>query len=253
MRFIIKHFVIFITIVVFPGCRQAKSHLQKIDGQKLTISGKITPDDHLEAFISPFKTHLDSLLSEELCYAPRTMAKTESPYNTAIGNLLCDMVYTQVNPIFQSRTGHNIDVILLNYGGIRAGISRGPVTRKTAYEVMPFENTVEVLELTPERMEDLVAFLANSKRAHPFWGMEIHLDARGALQHYSIQGAPLNRDKTYYVATSNYLADLGDNMHFFQDPLSRKSMDYLVRNAMIDYFAKQDTLTTVKDNRFTGP
>ncbi|WKX75411.1 hypothetical protein [Zobellia laminariae] len=61
---------------------------------------------------------------------------------------------------------------------------------------------------------------------------------------------PLEEDKTYYVATSNYLVNGGDSMVFFEDAVNITNTDYLIRNAMIDYFKKTDTLKPVIDNRF---
>ncbi|WP_224490756.1 5'-nucleotidase C-terminal domain-containing protein [Robertkochia flava] len=235
------------------SCKQTPPNLQEIHGNEIGITSELTEPDSLEQFIEPYRTHLDSVLSEVLCYAPRTLSKTEGRYNTAIGNLLCDIIYEQANPVFQSRTANTIDIVLINHGGIRSVISKGPVTRKTAYEVMPFENTIEVLELTTEKIDNMVEYLIAARRPHPFKGLKITLDENGNLRSYSINGAEPDQSRTYFVATSNYLANMGDNMTFFANPVNRQSMDYLIRNAMIDYFEKQDTLTAEMDDRFTGP
>ena len=39
-------------------------------------------------------------------------------------------------------------------------------------------------------------------------------------------------------------------MNFFKDPISITSIDYKVRNAIIDYFKETDTLKTNLDGRF---
>lgn len=253
MRHILKHFVIYITIICFPSCKQQDPKLTEIKGNELGVTQEWAQPDSLDQFIAPYRSHLDSVLSEELCYAPVTLSKTEGRYNTAIGNLLCDMIYQQANPVFKSRTGNDIDIVIVNHGGIRAVISKGPVTRRTAYEVMPFENTIEVLELSPEKIGQMVQYLIQSGKPHPFKGLKITLDQNGELKDYTINGENPDKERTYFVATSNYLANMGDNMTFFADPVNRQSLDYLIRNAMIDYFEKTDTLRAVQDDRFTGP
>jgi len=60
----------------------------------------------------------------------------------------------------------------------------------------------------------------------------------------------LNPERTYNVATSDYLVSGGDNMGFFKNNTSVTNTDYLIRNAMIDYFKKVDTLAPKVDNRF---
>jgi len=66
----------------------------------------------------------------------------------------------------------------------------------------------------------------------------------------NIKGKPFDENKTYQVATSSYLADGGDNMGFFKDGLKVEDLNYFIRNAMIDYFIKVDTLTAEVDDRF---
>ncbi|GAK75774.1 5'-nucleotidase [Nonlabens ulvanivorans] len=65
----------------------------------------------------------------------------------------------------------------------------------------------------------------------------------------TIQNKPLDKDKIYTVATSDYLYSGGDDMSFFKDTPMVK-IDYKIRNATIDYFKKVDTIKFERDNRF---
>lgn len=56
---------------------------------------------------------------------------------------------------------------MFNYGGIRAKISKGPVTIAITFELMPFENELVVAELTGEKVVDLVSYFIKNKEAHP--------------------------------------------------------------------------------------
>jgi len=106
------------------------------------------------------------------------------------------------------------------------------------------------VELSGASVEELATFLTKSKRAHPIAGMQIIMNKEGSLKTLKIQGKPLNKNRNYYVATSNYLVSGGDNMVFFKNAISITDTDYLIRNAMIDYFKKVDTLKAEVDNRF---
>jgi 2',3'-cyclic-nucleotide 2'-phosphodiesterase (5'-nucleotidase family) len=66
----------------------------------------------------------------------------------------------------------------------------------------------------------------------------------------NIQGVPFDENRTYYVATSSYLTQGGDDMVFFKDAMSITETDYYIRNALIDYFKKTDTLAPRIDSRF---
>ncbi len=246
----IQHIVIFITICAFTGCREQPVLISREQGRQLPITDSLNGMDSLEAFIAPYRNRLNQVLDSTLAYAPYTISKTDGTYNTTAGNLLADIVLQEANPIFKVRTGKDIDFVLLNHGGIRSVISAGPVSARTAYEVMPFDNTIVVAELNGKTVRDLVAFLIQANVPHAISGIQIVLNRDGSLKEVNIQGVPFDENRHYYVATSNYLTQGGDDMDFFKDALGITETDYYIRNAMIDYFKKVDTLRPKLDNRF---
>jgi 2',3'-cyclic-nucleotide 2'-phosphodiesterase (5'-nucleotidase family) len=225
-------------------------HLNKIEGQQINISDSLETDQAIEDFIKPFREHVDKDLDSTLAYAVDTYSKTDGEYNTAIGNMMADAVYERSNPVFKSRTGEDIDFVLLNHGGIRAIISKGNVTTRTAYEVMPFDNSAVVVKLKGAQIKELIDYLAKSKRAHPISKLNIVLDADGNFKSAEINGDALDFSKTYNVATNDYLYNGGDHMDFFKTNDSVYILDYKIRNVLIDYFKTIDTLNPVIDNRF---
>ncbi len=66
----------------------------------------------------------------------------------------------------------------------------------------------------------------------------------------SVNGKSIDPDQNYFVATSDYLQQGGDSMYFFSDPVNLYNIDYKLRNAIIDYFHKIDTIKAKQDNRF---
>ncbi|WP_297762222.1 5'-nucleotidase C-terminal domain-containing protein [uncultured Muriicola sp.] len=245
-----KHFVVFITIVLFTSCAQSPSQLTSIKGAQLPINSEIPSNDSIEVFITPYRNRINTVLDSVLAYAPKDIVKTDGKLNTSEGNLMADILMRQSQPIFKLRTGHEVDIALLNYGGIRNVISAGSVTSRTAFEVMPFENYIVVLELPGTAIREMVSYLIASGRPQPFSGMKIVLNNDGKLQSVNIQGKPFDENKTYYLATIDYLLQGGGNMDFLKENKSITELDYLLRNAMIDYFIKVDTLEATVDDRF---
>ena len=246
----IKHYVIFITLGFFVSCKNAPEQLTHLAGKQIVIDSNYMAVDSIKEFIQPYHDHVERILDSTLAYAPFTISKTDGAYNTTAGNLMADIVLKETNPIFKKRTGQNIDMVLLNHGGIRAIISEGNVTARTAYEVMPFENSVVVVELKAESLSKMVSYLIQSKRAHPVAGVQIVLNKDNTLKKFTIGGKPLDMKKSYFVATSDYLVTGGDNMTFFKEAVSKTQTDYKIRNAMIDFFTKVDTLSPKIDLRF---
>ncbi|MDO1500243.1 5'-nucleotidase C-terminal domain-containing protein [Winogradskyella maritima] len=242
-------FPLFIILCIF-ACKQ-EVHLNKIKGERLSISDSLVGDPDIEAFIKPFRDHVNNDLDSVIAYAPLTYSKTNGEYNTAIGNFMADAVLQESNPVFKQRTGKDIDMVILNYGGIRSIISKGDITARTAYEVMPFENSVVVVQLPGKQVQLMVDYLRESTKAQPISGMKLTLNSDSTVNEVLIGGEPLNLDKTYHVATNDYLYNGGDRMTFFHPNDSLYVLDYKIRNVLIDYFKKIDTLQPVRDDRFT--
>ncbi|UGU15359.1 5'-nucleotidase C-terminal domain-containing protein [Sinomicrobium kalidii] len=250
----ITHFVVFITFTLFFSCKGegngSARKISKIEGKEININDSIEEDKSVDDFIRPFREHIDKDLSAPLAYNPSTLSKTDGELNTAIGNLMADIVMEQADPVFHKRTEKHIDAVLLNFGGIRAIMPEGHVTARTAYEVMPFENTIVILELSEEKVREMVNYLVKGKTAHPISGITLSLQKDGSLKSVRIGGNPVEKGKTYFIATSDYLMNGGDHMDFFLDPVSVTPVDYRIRNAMIDYFSRTDTIRAVRDDRF---
>ena len=135
-----------------------------------------------------------------------------------------------------------------NYGGIRASITKGNVTVSNAFELMPFDNTLVVLELSYEKIKELFAYFMTRKKAHPL-SKQVELRIKNKTYDILINGKSINKNKTYFVATSNYLQKGGDAMNFFVNPLSLYDSNFLIRDAIMEYFKSRDTLTSKIDNR----
>ncbi|WP_347567255.1 5'-nucleotidase C-terminal domain-containing protein [Olleya sp. YS] len=224
--------------------------MSKIEGRQININDSIVLDDAIDAYIKPYRESINKDMEAILSYAPDTYSKTDGEFNTAIGNLMADAVFEQSNPIYKKRTGNDIDMVLLNHGGIRAIISKGNITTRTAFEVMPFENSIVVVELKGQQIDSLTNYLSKAKRAHPIQGLKLTLDKDFSVKEALINGQKIEKDKVYHVATNDYLYNGGDRMRFFQVNDSVHVLDYKIRNALLDYFKKVDTIKPVIDDRF---
>lgn len=235
---------------IFQSCKKEAYHLTKIKGENIAITDSLPSVKPIDEFIAPYRDHLNKNLDSVLTYSVDTYSKSDGELETALGNLMADVVYEQANPIFKSRTGKDIDFLLLNHGGMRAIISKGDVTTRTAYQLMPFENSIVVADLKGEQVKELLEYLARNKRAHPIANLKVELDTNSNLSKVTVNGKPIDYGKNYFVCTNDYLANGGDRMNFFKTNDSLYVLDYKIRNALIDYLKKTDTLNPILDNRF---
>ena len=145
-------------ISLFLSCDNSKK-LVNINGKNISISKELSSNKAIEVAIEPYKINLDKSMNEVLSYAVDTYSKTNGDYNTAIGNLMADAVFELSSPLLKSRTGKDLDIVLLNHGGIRSILPKGNVTTKSAYSLMPFENSVVVVPMSkPNGAQDQCFF-----------------------------------------------------------------------------------------------
>lgn len=244
-----KKFIFFFTIILFLSCKNEPQHLVTIKGKQLPITEEITSTKAIETVIKPFKEKVEKEMNVVLSFTPKDLNRYDGKLESSLGNLMADLCQEKANLMFNSKTGKNIDFAMFNFGGIRANISKGEITTRNAFQLMPFENNLVVVELSSEKIIELVNYLINEKRAHPL-SKDITLVITKNGYDLRIKNSHIDNSKTYFVLTSDYLQKGGDNMNFFNNPISLFKTDYKVRNAIIDYFKEKDTITAKLDGRF---
>ena len=247
---VLKHFVLLLTFITVISCAEKKYVVTKIEGREIGITDKNSEVADIENFIKPYRDRIDADLNTVLGTAPETLDKS-GEWQTPMGNLLADITLEKSYKVFQLREKKSIDICLLNHGGIRSIIPKGNITSRTAYEVMPFENSAIVLGLKVEQVLEMINYIISEKKPHPLKGLTFTIDKDNQPKNILVKGNPLQNDKVYYVVTSDYLSNGGDNMLFFKKAVEQYDLNYKLRNIIIDYFKENKVITANKDIRIT--
>ena len=242
-----RYFVLFLTFILSVSCAEHKYYITKIEGKEIVVTNNNKEIPEIEAYIKPYREHIDQELNAPISYAPETLDKS-GKWQTTIGNLLADITLQRGNTIFYTRENKKIDLCILNNGGIRSIIPKGKITLKTAFEVMPFENTSIVVALKGEQILEMVNYFISEKKPHPISGITFTISINGP-KNILIQGKPIENERVYYVITNDYLANGGDKMDFFKKGIASYDLNYKLRNILIDYFKETDTIPIIKDQR----
>ena len=246
----LKRFVLFLTFIALFACHQQQTYVTKVEGKKIPITAQNATNTEIANYIKPYKDHLDQELSEVLAFNPETLDK-KGQWQTPIGNLLADITFQRGNIVFSKKENKIMDICLLNHGGIRTILPKGNVTMRNAYQIMPFENSLYIIELKGAQVLEMVNYIITEKKPHPLAGMTFEIDKNNQAAKIIIQGKPFDINKSYYVGTSDYLSNGGDNMTFFKNRVSSHDMNYKLRNIMIDYFKEVDTVKASKSIRIS--
>ncbi|UFJ43317.1 5'-nucleotidase C-terminal domain-containing protein [Brevibacillus humidisoli] len=134
---------------------------------------------------------------------------------TNVGNLITDIMLERT----QSIPGYEADVALTNGGGIRTQLDAGDITKKDLYSLLPFPNTLAVVEVTGEELkqalENGVSQVEEGAGRFPqISGMSFSYDpkkpAGERVVEVKVGDEPLDLNKTYKVATNDFIAAGGD-------------------------------------------
>lgn len=246
---VLKLFVIFLTLFFIVSCAKQNFYVSKIEGKRITITDKETQNQQIENYIKPYREHINKDLDSILAYCPFTLDKSDGKWQTTIGNLMADVTLQRGNLVFKAREKKDIDLCILNNGGIRAILPKGNVTSRTAFEIMPFENSLVVMALKGEQIFELVDYFITTQKPHPLSGITFTIGKDKRAKNILVQGKLVEKDTIYYVATNDYLSNGGDNMNFFKKSVQKYDLDYKLRNVLIDYFKEVDTIPVIKDVR----
>ena len=247
---VLKLFVIFLTLFLVSSCSKQNYQVSKIEGKRITVTDKEKQDPQIENYIKPYRERINKDLDSVLAYCPVTLDKS-GVWQTTIGNLMADVTLQRGNIVFMAREKKNIDLCILNHGGIRSILPKGNVTTRTAFEIMPFENSLVVIALKGEQILELVDYFITTKKPHPLSGITFTIGKDKVAKNILVQGKPVEKATIYYVGTNDYLANGGDNMNFFKKGSHKYDLDYKLRNILIDYFKEVDTIPVIKDVRIS--
>ena len=227
----LKKYTIYLGLLLLFSCT-ATYNLQSSDSE--TIEIQASADSTALAIIAPYQKGIESEMNEVLCVSEMEMKKGKP--ESLLGNFVTDLCLNYANA----------HMCVMNNGGLRTTINKGEITRGKLYELMPFENELVVLELNKDDYIGLLNYI--SKRGgEPFSGINITMDKEGKILSNSWPVNFENGEKVR-VLTSDYLANGGDKMSFFQNKEQEK-VGIKIRDAIIDYCSKTDTIAISLDGR----
>lgn len=177
-----------------------------------------TPDATVETLINTIDEANKVIENEVVANAPYILDGERADVRTGetnLGNMIAEALLDI----------SGADAALTNGGGIRASIDAGEVTKGEVLTVLPFGNTVRVLELTgadiKAAIENGITDYPEAKGAFPhIAGMTVKFDATKAagerVVEMTIGGQPLDEAKTYTLCTNDFLSYGGDGYESFE-------------------------------------
>lgn len=240
----LKYFLLFITIALSISCKTSLN-LSNTKVSQVKIDSNLKADTAILNFYAPYKRSLDSQMSAVLVYSDIELTKSQP--ESALSNFFSDAI---TNTCKSNNIAFDFALPSTN-GGIRTSLPKGAITRRHAFELMPFENELVVLTLKAESVEKLVQYIVD-KGGQPVSDIQI-IAKKSAKPVFKIAGKEFVNSGYYRVLTSDYLANGGDGIDAFKEAVKRENTNIKVRDAIIDYMIYVNksgkTLIPQKDGR----
>jgi 5'-nucleotidase len=207
------------------------------------------PDAGLSAYLSDVRAKSRAELARPMARVQAPLPRKESPSGESVlGGVIADAAVAATRD-------QGAQVGFMNPGGIRRDLEAGEggvVTFGQAQAVLPFGNTLVVMDLTGAQLRRVLeqqwdrpassdpAILAVSS------GLTYEWDGTQApgrrVAGVKVDGVPLADDKTYRVVANNFLAGGGDNIPMFAQGTRRVDTGLRDLDALIAYLQKHPEL-----------
>ncbi len=204
------------------------------------LDSRVGPE--IPAIIAPYKHKVDSVRGLVVGNSPHEFDR-KSP---EMLNLLSDFVKETGAEIL----GKSVDLAIMNKGGIRNSLAKGPVTKGEIIDIAPFDNSIVVLDIKGSDLLENIGIMAAQEGNGVSGNVKVLYDpSTHEVNSATIDGKPIDPERHYRLATIDYLAAGNDYM----EPLKRavpmaKSKNVLYLELM-DRFqkGKMDHLTANPD------
>jgi 2',3'-cyclic-nucleotide 2'-phosphodiesterase (5'-nucleotidase family) len=211
--------------------------VEKTETANIHLDSLVTvqPSGKIEGMILPYRDKVNQGMTEVLCKSTDAVygGRPESP----LTNLFADLTLEESNRFCADKhPGMKIDVAMINRGGLRTSLPKGDIKTLTMFEMMPFENEVVFVKLSGDLMLQFVNHLA-ARGGEGVSGLRFGIRKDKAVNP-EIGGKPLDTSRSYWLVTSDYIANGGDGSEILSKSSERMDTGIKARDMFIEYFRR---------------
>lgn len=245
IRIISALFIFHFSFFTFHSLHAQQYKVRSFAWERVEVTSKLdaTPSAEAMALVAPYKANVDSMMAPVLGLS-RVAMSAKRP-ESLLSNWAADVVIEG-----GTATGlEPADLGLVNMGGLRNNMPEGVVRRGDVMLISPFENRVVVLEMKGTDLLELMRNIASVKGEGVSSSVRMEISANGELLSCTIGGKEIDPERTYTVATIDYLAEGNDKMTALKKAVKRHEIGLLVRDVMMEYILKHRVIDSKIEGR----
>ncbi len=193
---------------------------------------RVGEDPAVKAIVDKQAEAVGKIFETVIATAPALMGR-EADHENALGDWMTDCY----------RAASGADVVLQNGGGIRAELPAGPVTLRSIFNLMPFDNALVKLSMKGADVRAALDYGMGVGKIAQISGASVEYyrpkPAGERLASASVGGVPLDDAKIYSFVTLDFLTSGGDGYTAFDRFVSSEATGALARDVLNDCARKQ--------------
>ena len=176
------------------------------------------PSDKLDRtmsdFIKKYRASVDSVNNVVIAYSEYDLEKEKLG---GLANLTADIGFRIGRDVADSLQMAgldfpDVDMAIMNVGGIRHPMPKGPVTEGQILSTYPFSNNLVIMAIKGVDIIEALKVSASKGGEAVSENVRVVTDPTGTLRRVVIDGKEMDPDKEYIVATINYVAEGNDDL-----------------------------------------
>lgn len=245
--------------MVTLGGQERQAVLDALAGNPMTAV--LGDDAAAAAFLMPYSEGIRSMREDVIGKAVqpiphiRVPGRSESGVLLPHGSLLAPIV-AQSMLARLAHTGKPADLALLNGGAVRDNLEEGDLTVGTAYTLLPFANTLFVLNVTGAQIRDALEYgVTRGLGAFPYvagarYTADMTRPEGERITSVDVrkggQWLPLVAGRKYRLVTNSYMANGGDGYTMLKKVIGRYDTGFMDSQAFIEYVKDHKELAPLK-------
>ena len=220
---------------------------KQIITERIEVTNRLDaqPDREAMTIMERYKPAVDSVMAPVL--GESLVGMTAGRPESLLSNWAADVMVEYSDFL----DGKRADLGLVNVGGLRNNLPQGTVRRGNIILISPFDNRLAIVQL---KGSDLTALMQDIAAVH---GEGVSHEVRmvitsdGKLLDATISGQPIDPERTYRIATLDYLTEGNDKLYSLKKAIRVDVSDLFTRDCMMKYVREHSPITSKIEGRIT--